>query len=115
MSGGYFFRSNGGRRIEISNKEIERLLSKLEIKSFESSDEKEVAGYAEAMETVFDLCQSIPISENCIRQLYRDLLKYSSKDERHRSSYKTNSNSVVAFDEKANQIGIVFETAAFTF
>ncbi|MFH1158312.1 MAG: hypothetical protein V1721_05445, partial [Pseudomonadota bacterium] len=46
-----------------------------------------------------------------IRQLHRDLLAYSEKDERHRGSYKTASNSVAAFDAAGKQIGIVFETA----
>ena len=96
---------------KLSDKEVERLLAKLEIKSFESRDEEEVAGYAEVMETVFNSWEHIPISENYIRQLHKDLLKYSSKDERHRGSYKINSNSVAAFDENGNQIGIVFETA----
>lgn len=46
-----------------------------------------------------------------IRQLHRDLLKYSGKDEHHRGQYKANSNSVAAFNEDGKQIGIVFETA----
>lgn len=96
---------------KLSDKEVERLLSKLEIKSFESRDEEEVAGYEEVMETIFESWQSIPVSENYIRQLHRDLLKFSSKDGWHRGAYKTNSNSVASFDENGNQIGIVFETA----
>ena len=53
----------------------------------------------------------IPITENHIKQLHRDLLRYSEKDERHRGEYKKLSNSVAAFDEDGKQIGIVFETA----
>jgi Fic family protein len=34
------------------------------------------------------------------------------KDERHRGQYKTNSNSLAAFNENGTQIGIVFETAS---
>src|ERR1700722_1589800 len=33
-----------------------------------------------------------------VRQLHRDLLKYSTKDERHRGEYKTLPNDVAAFD-----------------
>jgi Fic family protein len=51
------------------------------------------------------------LTENHIKQLHRDLLLYSYKDERHRGHYKTASNSVAAFDHKGKQIGIVFETA----
>ena len=97
---------------KLTDREVERLLANLEIKKFESRDEQEVAGYAGVMETVFAAWQEIPINENYIRQLHRDLLLYSEKDDRHRGEYKKMSNSVVAFDEDSKQIGIVFETAA---
>ena len=38
---------------KLTDREVEQLLNKLEIKSFDSRDEQEVAGYAEVMETVF--------------------------------------------------------------
>ncbi len=96
---------------KLSDREVERLLSNLEIKSFATRDEQEVAGYAEVMDLVFASWQDIAPTENHIRQLHRDLLKYSEKDEWHRGNYKTTPNSVAAFDETGAQIGIVFETA----
>ena len=96
---------------KLSDRDVERLLSSLQIKSFETRDEQEVAGYAETMELVFQSWADITVTENHIKQLHRDLLQYSSKDEHHRGLYKTTSNSVAAFDEDGNQIGIVFETA----
>src|SRR6202046_5302930 len=38
---------------KLSDRDVERLLSNLEIKSFATRDEQEVAGYAEVMETIF--------------------------------------------------------------
>lgn len=96
----------------LTNRQIETLLSNIAITSFSSRDEQEVAGYAEVMETIFRSWDSIRLTENHIRQLHRDLLKYSDKDERHRGNYKTASNSVAAFDADGKQVGIVFETAA---
>lgn len=96
---------------KLSDREIEALLTNLEIKQFDTRDEQEVAGYAEVMETVFQSWNEIPITENHIKQLHRDLLVHSQKDERHRGQYKTASNSVAAFDENGTQVGIVFETA----
>ncbi len=96
---------------KLSDREVERLLSNLQIKSFETRDEQEVAGYAEVMELVFASWQDIPLTENHIRQLHRDLLTYSDKDAWHRGNYKTTSNSVAAFDEHGTQLGVVFETA----
>ena len=95
----------------LSDREVERLLSNLQIKTFTTRDEQEVAGYAEVMDLVFSSWQDIAFTENHIKQLHRDLLVYSEKDARHRGNYKTSSNSVVAFDESGAQIGVVFETA----
>jgi Fic family protein len=96
---------------KLSDREVEQLLSNLAIRKFETRDEQEVAGYAELMELMFRSWEDIPFNENHIRQLHQILLQYSQKDERHRGSYKTSSNSVAAFDENGAQIGIVFETA----
>src|SRR5271165_1878743 len=96
---------------KLSDREVERLLRNLEIKSFASRDEQEVAGYAETMELVFGSWEAITITENHIKQLHRDLLVHSGKDVRHRGTYKTAPNNVVTFDENGIQIGIVLETA----
>jgi Fic family protein len=95
----------------LSDREVERLLSNLQIKPFSTRDEQEVAGYAEVMELVFSSWQDIALSENHIKQLHRDLLTYSEKDAWHRGSYKTSTNNVVAFDEEGKQLGVVFATA----
>jgi Fic family protein len=95
----------------LSDREVERLLSNLQITSFATRDEQEVAGYAEVMELIFSSWHDIALTENHIQQLHRDLLVYSEKDARHRGNYKTSTNSVVAFDESGKQLGVVFETA----
>ena len=102
-------RIEGGK---LSDREVERLLSKLEIKSFATRDEQEVAGYAALMDLVFSSWQKIPFTEPHIKQLHQTLLRYCEKDRRHRDDYKTNSNSVAAFDENGAQIGVVFQTAS---
>jgi Fic family protein len=96
---------------KLSDREVELMLANLEIKSFATRDEQEVAGYAETMEFVFQSWQEITLTENHVKQLHRDLLRYSEKDAHHRSQYKTQPNSVAAFDEAGNQVGIVFEPA----
>tara|TARA_R110000751_G_scaffold8822_2_gene33919 strand:+ start:986 stop:1798 length:813 start_codon:yes stop_codon:yes gene_type:complete len=95
----------------LSDREVEQLLSNLETRKFDTRDEQEVAGYAAVMEMVFSSAADIPLTENHIRQLHRDLLVHSGKDERHRGSYKTNPNHVIAFDAGGKEIGVVFETA----
>jgi len=96
----------------MSDREVEQLLSNLQIKNFATRDEQEVGGYAELMDLVFSSWQQIPFTENHVKQLHQILLRYSEKDSWHRGNYKTNSNSVAAFDGNGTQIGIVFQTAS---
>lgn len=96
---------------KLSDREVERLLANLRVGAFATRDEQEVAGYADVMATVFAHWDAIPLTENHIQQLHRDLLKHSNKDERHRGAYKTLANHVEAFDEDGKSLGVVFATA----
>lgn len=96
----------------LSDLEVETLLTNLDIRSFRSRDEEEVAGYAEAMNTVFDSFGHIPLTEAYIKQLHGILLRHSGKDGRHRGEYKKLPNHVEAFDPDGKSLGVVFETAS---
>jgi Fic family protein len=95
----------------LSNLEVEKLLSTLQLATFATRDEQEVAGYAAVMQTVFAHAPNIAVTENHIRQLHRDLLIHSPNDERHRVTFKTIANHVEAFDAQGNSLGVVFATA----
>ncbi len=96
---------------KLTDAEVEALLSNLKTTSFLTRDEQEVAGYAEAMDLVFEAHADMRVTENHIRQLHQVLLRHSTKDERHRGAYKTLPNNVAAFDADGREIGIIFETA----
>ena len=96
----------------LSDTEVEALLANLDISSFRSRDEAEVAGYAQAMNIVFESFEHIPLTENHIKQLHGILLKPSDKDNFHRGEYKKLPNSVEAFDADGKSLGIIFETAS---
>ena len=96
----------------LSDRQIQTLLANVGKQSFTSRDEQEVAGYAEVMDAIFASWESIPISENYIKQFHKMLLKFSPKDERHRGEYKKFENSVQAFDSGGKSLGIVFETTS---
>ena len=98
----------------LSDREVERLLADLDVQTFASRDEQEVAGYAAVMETVFESADAIDLTENHILQLHRDLLQFSERDERHRGSYKTLPNHVEAIGANGESLGVVFETATAT-
>ncbi len=96
---------------KLSDREVARVLSDIDTEAFASRDVQEVAGYADASETVLANWQDITLTENHIKQLHRDLLKYSDKDERHRGDYKTLPNTVEAFGPDGESLGVVIETA----
>ena len=97
---------------KLTDAQVETLLSGLKTRSFQSRDEQEVAGYAEAMDLVFQAWEDMPITENHIRQLHQTLLRHSTKDERHRGDYKTLDNHVVAIGPDGEEIGVVFATTS---
>jgi len=97
---------------KLSDREIEVLVSNLDIRSFASRDEQEVAGYASVMDTIFEHANDIPLTTNYLKQLQGQLLQYSKKDTRHRGEYKTLSNNVEAFSLNGQSVGVVFATAS---
>ena len=96
---------------KLSDVEVETLLSNLERTAFLTRDEQEVAGYAQAMDLVFEAHADLSLTENHVRQLHQTLLRHSDKDARHRGAWKTLPNHVVAFDADGHELGVVFETA----
>lgn len=96
---------------KLTDREVDILLSNLDLGSFRTRDEQEVAGYAQATSLVFDSWREMPLTENIIRQLHGTLLKFSTRDEYHRGNYKNVPNNVEAFDEHGRSVGVIFETA----
>ena len=96
----------------LTDAQVEAFLGELNIDSFRSRDEEEVAGYADAMNTVFDSWEHIPLDENHLKQLHGMALRYSVRDAPHRGEYKKQPNHVEAFDSDGNSLGVVFETSS---
>jgi Fic family protein len=96
----------------LSDREVEKFLSEPETRSFTTHDEQQVAGYASVMETIFASWLVLPLTEDHVRQLHRNLLHYSTKDECDRGEYNTMENHVEVFGTNGNSAGIVFQTAS---
>jgi Fic family protein len=96
---------------KLSNREVAALLEGLDVRSFRSRDEQEVAGYAKAMQLIHDSYDEIDLSENNIKYLHKVIMQFAEKDNWHLGEYKKHTNHVAAFDAEGNQIGIIFETA----
>jgi Fic family protein len=94
---------------QLSDKEISALLNNLDITRLETRDQQEVLGYFEVLELIYENYSQIELSERYLLQLHQKLLKYSSKDDRHRGSYKNMSNKVVATFPDGSQ-KVIFNT-----
>lgn len=95
---------------KLSDEDVEKFMRGLSLQKFTDRDKQEVRGYFELLENIFLSWKHIPFSENVIKHLHKELLKYASKDERHRGEYKKTENSVEMFDDSGKSLGVVFET-----
>lgn len=95
---------------KLSDEDIEKFMRGLSLQKFTDRDKQEVQGYFELLENIFTSWKHIPFTEGVMKQLHRELLKYTDKDERHRGEYKKMENSVEMFDESGKSVGVIFET-----
>lgn len=95
---------------KLSDGDVEGLMRGLALQRFTDRDRQEVRGYFELLGNVFLSWRHIPLTESSIKHLHRELLKYATKDERHRGEYKKVENSVEMLDGSGKSIGVVFET-----
>lgn len=77
---------------------------------FDSKDAKEVAGCGFVLQEILQSWKDMPLTENIIKQLHRDLMRYCDADASHRGEYKKLNNHVAAFRD-GKLIGIVSRTA----
>jgi Fic family protein len=104
--------SGASTRIEgsmLGDTEVKALFGKLGVQKFNTRDEQEVAGYLELLKIVFENFKDISFTESTIKHFHSLLLKYSSKDERHKGNYKFGSNRVEAHDSSGKLLGIIFD------
>ena len=94
----------------LTDKEVANLLDNISVQGLCSRDEQEVAGYATVMKLIFDNWEEMPITENVIKQLHKEMLDFCDFAIHHRGEYKKVENSVAAF-EAGQMVGIVFRTA----
>jgi len=81
---------------KMSDQEVDVLLKDLKIEKLVDRDSQEVAGYFDVLDTISESYETISITENSIKNLHNQLLKYSDKDAWHKGDYKQASNSVEA-------------------
>lgn len=94
---------------KMSDEEVDVLLQKLDITKLTDRDSQEVVGYFEVLDLISDSYETINLTENHIKSLHNNLMKFSDKDKWHKGNYKSHSNAVEAsFPDGKRQI--IFQT-----
>ena len=93
----------------LADREVKQLLKSVQISKLDKREEQEVVGYYEALQLILEHYEDLDLSERYLHQLHAVLLKYSSKDQRHKGQYKNLSNQVVANYPDGGQ-KIIFRT-----
>lgn len=94
----------------LSDKNVEDLMQGVAMQKFADREKQEVQGYFELLQIIFDNWEHIRFSENTIKHLHQELLKYVEKDQDHRGKYKSADNKVEMIDEQGRRIGVIFDT-----
>lgn len=95
---------------KMTNDEVrEFIFNNIKIEKLVERDKQEVLGYFNVLDIISESYQDIDISENTLKNLHNQLMKYSYKDQHHKGKYKTTANSVEATHPNGNKT-IVFNT-----
>lgn len=96
---------------KLSDEEVDILIKNMDISKLEERDEQEVAGYFDVLDLIDESYEDIPVSENGLKNLHNQLLKYSEKDQWHKGNYKQHTNAVEAsLPDGSTQI--IFQTTS---
>lgn len=95
---------------KLSDEDVEKLMQGLVMQKFADRDKQEVQGYFELLQKIFESWGHIIFSENTIKHLHQELLKYVEKDQDHRGRYKAADNKVEMVDAKGQRLGVIFDT-----
>lgn len=94
----------------LSDKNVDDLMRGIAMQKFADRDKQEVQGYFELLLIIFDTWEHLRFSENTIKHLHQELLKYVEKDQNHRGKYKSQDNKVEMVDENGKRVGVIFDT-----
>lgn len=94
---------------KMSDAEVDALIQNIDIAKLTDRDSQEVVGYFETLELISESYQNISLTENHIKSLHNNLMKYSDIDHWHKGKYKTHCNSVEATFPDGNR-QIIFQT-----
>ncbi len=107
MSVGASTRIEGSKK---NDEEVETLLNNIDINQIEDRDSQEIVGYFNVLDLISESSPEIIVTENNIKNLHNQLLRYSKKDNWHRGNYKQHVNAVEAnFPDGSRHI--IFKTS----
>lgn len=97
---------------KLADEDVEKIMQGIAMQKFTDRDKQEVRGYFELLQNIFEAWDNIKFSENTIKHLHQELLKYVEKDAVHRGKYKSKENKVQMVDAQGKHVGIIFDTTS---
>jgi len=94
----------------LSDEDVEKLMSGIDIQKFTDRDKQEVKGYYELLKNIFDSWKNLRFNESAIKHFHKELLKHVEKDETHRGDYKKIENKVHMLNTAGESVGVLFDT-----
>ncbi len=94
---------------KLSDAEVDVLLKNIDISKLQERDQQEVVGYFEVLDLIGEHYSDIQISENGLKNLHNQLMRYSEKDQWHKGNYKQHANTVEA-KKPDGSTQLVFQT-----
>jgi Fic family protein len=91
----------------VGNHTLDRLLVKNEAPAAENRSQDELAGYRDALKLIHENADHMPISDNVVRQLHRELMKYTPS---RGGEYKIGPNDIVEKGSDGRILRIRFST-----
>lgn len=95
---------------KLSDEDVEKFMKGLSVQKFADRDKQEVQGYYELLQNIFEAWKQVPLTENTIKHLHRQMLQYADKDQVHRGEYKKKENKVHMVNDAGDSMGILFDT-----
>ena len=103
--------SNGIEGIGTSETRLKQLV--LEKTTPKNIDEKEIAGYRDALSIIHENFDSINVTSNYILQLHKILFSYDDSASDFRGHFKNSQNEISAFDGKGNKTVLFMPLSPF--
>lgn len=98
---------------DVTNTEVEQIISGLEPEPMRSRDASEVRGYSDLLNLIYEQAGDLSLSENYLKQMHKVLLQHSDVEAHHRGEYKRVPNDVMVTTPDGRRVTMLKTASPF--